>query len=44
MKNTLDCFFNIEIYASEGGILQITIVTLLEPFLDQNYKVYQDNC
>ena len=34
---------NLEIYAGEGKKLQETIFTLLEPYLDQNYHVYQGN-
>jgi hypothetical protein len=32
---------NLEIYAGEGKKLRETIFTLLEPYLDQNYHVYQ---
>lgn len=34
---------NLEIYAGEGKKLQDTILSVLEPYLDQNYHVYQDN-
>jgi hypothetical protein len=34
---------NLEIYSGEGKKLQETIVSVLEPYLDQNYHVYQDN-
>jgi hypothetical protein len=33
---------NLEIYANEGKKLQETILSVLEPYLDQNYHVYQD--
>ena len=41
-ESTSGYIFNLEIYASEGKKLQETIFTLLEPYLDQNYHVYQD--
>ncbi|PNF14710.1 hypothetical protein B7P43_G09348 [Cryptotermes secundus] len=34
---------NLEIYSGEGKKLQETILSILEPCLDQNYHVYQDN-
>ncbi|PNF38061.1 hypothetical protein B7P43_G00355 [Cryptotermes secundus] len=34
---------NLEIYSGEGKKLQETIVSILDPYLDQNYHVYQDN-
>ncbi|PNF16120.1 hypothetical protein B7P43_G03265 [Cryptotermes secundus] len=34
---------NLEIYSGEGKKLQETILSVLEPYLDQNYHVYQDN-
>jgi hypothetical protein len=34
---------NLEIYSAEGKKLQETILSILEPYLDQNYHVYQDN-
>ncbi|PNF19822.1 hypothetical protein B7P43_G14053 [Cryptotermes secundus] len=34
---------NLEIYSAEGKKLQETIVSVLGPYLDQNYHVYQDN-
>ncbi|PNF32271.1 hypothetical protein B7P43_G17593 [Cryptotermes secundus] len=34
---------NLEIYSGEGKKLQETILSILEPNLDQNYHVYQDN-
>jgi hypothetical protein len=34
---------NLEMYSGEGKKLQETIVSVLEPYLDQNYHVYQDN-
>ncbi|PNF21950.1 hypothetical protein B7P43_G01790 [Cryptotermes secundus] len=34
---------NLEIYSGKGNKLQGTIVSILEPYLDQNYHVYQDN-
>ena len=41
-ESTSGYILNLEIYA-EGKTLQETIFTLLEPYLDQNYHVYQDN-
>jgi hypothetical protein len=34
---------NLEIYSGESKKLQETIVSILEPYLDQKYHVYQDN-
>jgi hypothetical protein len=34
---------NLEIYSGEGRKLQETTVSVLEPYLDQNCYVYQDN-
>jgi hypothetical protein len=34
---------NLEIYSGEGKKLQETTVSVSEPYLDQNYHVYQDN-
>jgi hypothetical protein len=34
---------NLKIYAAEGMRLEETIFSVLEPYLDQNYHVYQDN-
>jgi hypothetical protein len=31
---------NLDIYSDEGKRLQETIVSVLEPYLDQNYHVY----
>ena len=42
-EGTSDYILNLEIYAGEGKKIQETIFTLLEPYLDQNYHVYQDN-
>src|SRR5215475_4372777 len=42
-ESTSGYILNLEIYAGEGKKLQETIFTLLEPYLDQNYHVYQDN-
>jgi len=42
-ESTSGYILNLEIYAGEGKKLQGTIFTLLEPYLDQNYHVYQDN-
>jgi hypothetical protein len=33
---------NLEIYSVEAKKLQETIVSVLEPYLDQNYHIYQD--
>ncbi|PNF20867.1 hypothetical protein B7P43_G11729 [Cryptotermes secundus] len=33
----------LEFYSGEGKKLQETILSILEPYLDQNYHVYQDN-
>ena len=41
--STSGYILNLEIYAGEGKKLKETIFTLLEPYLDQNYHVYQDN-
>ena len=41
-ESTSDYILNLEIYAGERKKLQETIFTLLEPYLDQNYHVYQD--
>jgi hypothetical protein len=41
-ESTSGYILNLEIYAGEGKKLQETIFTLLEPYLDQNYHVYQD--
>jgi len=42
-ESTSGYILNLEIYAGEGKKLQETICTLLEPYLDQNYNVYQDS-
>ena len=42
-ESTSGYILNFKIYAGEGKKLQETIFTLLEPYLDQNYHVYQDN-
>ena len=42
-ESTSGYILNVEVYAGEGKKLQETIFTLLEPYLDQNYHVYQDN-
>jgi len=42
-ESTSGYILNLKIYAGEGKKLQETIFTLLEPYLDQNYHVYQDN-
>jgi len=42
-ESTSGYILNLEIYAGEGKKLQETIITLLEPYLDQNYHVYQDS-
>src|SRR5215469_13599735 len=42
-ESTPGYILNLQIYAGEGKKLQETIFTLLEPYLDQNYHVYQDN-
>ena len=42
-ESTSGYILNLEIYAGEVKKLQETIFTLLEPYLDQNYHVYQDN-
>jgi len=42
-ESTSGYISNLEIYAGKGKKLQETIFTLLEPYLDQNYHVYQDN-
>ena len=42
-ESTSGYVLNLEIYAGERKKLQETIFTLLEPCLDQNYHVYQDN-
>jgi len=42
-ESTSGYILNLEIYAGEGKKLQEIIFTLLEPYLDQNYHVYQDN-
>ncbi|PNF26451.1 hypothetical protein B7P43_G16256, partial [Cryptotermes secundus] len=34
---------NLEMYSGEGKKLQETILSVLEPYLDQNYHVHQDN-
>jgi hypothetical protein len=34
---------NFKIYAAEGMRLEETVFSVLEPYLDQNYHVYQDN-
>jgi hypothetical protein len=34
---------NLEIYSGEGKKLQETTASVLEPYLDQNYHVCQDN-
>jgi len=41
--STSGYILNFDIYAGEGNKLQETIFTLLEPYLEQNYHVYQDN-
>jgi hypothetical protein len=41
-ESTSGYILNLETYAGKGKKLQETIFTLLEPFLDQNYYVYQD--
>jgi hypothetical protein len=33
---------NLKMYAAEGLRLEETIFSVLEPYLDQNYHVYQD--
>ncbi|PNF22052.1 hypothetical protein B7P43_G09732 [Cryptotermes secundus] len=43
MEHTSVYTGNIEIYSGEGKKLQETIVSILDPYLDQNYHVYQDN-
>jgi len=42
-ESTSGYILNLEIYAGEGKKLHETIFTLLEPYLDQNYHVYQNN-
>ena len=42
-ESTSAYILNLEIYAGEEKKLQETIFTLLEPYLDQNYHVYQGN-
>ena len=42
-ESTSGYILNLDIYAGERKKLQETIFTLLEPYLDQNYHVYQDN-
>jgi len=42
-ESTSGYILNLEIYAGERKKLQETIFTLLEPYLDQNYRVYQDS-
>jgi hypothetical protein len=37
------CTGDLEIYSAEGKKLQETLLRVLEPYLDQNYHVYQDN-
>jgi hypothetical protein len=39
-ESTLGYIGNLEIYSGEGKKLQETIVSVLEPYLDQNYHVY----
>jgi hypothetical protein len=41
--STSGCITNLEIYSAEGRKLKETILSILEPYLDQNYHVYQDN-
>jgi hypothetical protein len=43
IESTSGYIGNLEIYSVEGKKLQETIVSVLEPNLDQNYHVYQDN-
>ena len=42
-ESTSGYILKLEIYAGERKKLQETIFTLLEPYLDQNYHVYQDS-
>jgi len=39
-ESTSGYIVDLEIYAGEGKKLQETIVTLLEPYLNQNYHVH----
>jgi hypothetical protein len=34
---------NLEMYSADGRKLKETILSILEPYLEQNYQVYQDN-
>ncbi|PNF29691.1 hypothetical protein B7P43_G13061 [Cryptotermes secundus] len=43
MESTSGYAGNLEIYSGKGKKLQETIVSILDPYLDQNYHVYQDN-
>jgi hypothetical protein len=42
-ESTLGYIANLEIYSAEGRKLKETILSILEPHLDQNYHVYQGN-
>jgi len=42
-ESTSGYILNLKTYAGKGKKIQETIFTLLEPYLDQNYHVYQDN-
>jgi hypothetical protein len=33
---------NLEMYSGKGKTLQETVVSIFEPYLDQNYHVYRD--
>jgi hypothetical protein len=42
-ESTSGYIANLEIYSAEGRKLKETILSVLEPYLDQNYHLYQDN-
>jgi hypothetical protein len=43
IESTSGYIGNLEIYSDESKNLQETTVSVLEPYLDQNYHVYQDS-
>jgi hypothetical protein len=42
-ESTSCCIANLEMYSAEGRKLKEPILSILEPYLHQNYHVYQDN-
>ncbi|PNF40775.1 hypothetical protein B7P43_G17113 [Cryptotermes secundus] len=42
-ESTSGCIGNLDMYSAEGKKLQETLFSVLGPYLDQNYHVYQDN-